>query len=307
MLLSLRQLEIIHAVCRHGSVTAASLALEISQPAISMSLRDCSRLTGFPLFRRKQGRLQPTPELQVMLPDLIRMFEGAERIDRLLGDIRETSVGAVHVAVTPTLADSLLPRAVAAFQTARPRIALTLRTMDNLGVVEAVTQERVDFGLVLTPLGEPEAKLVPLCTGALVCVVPPGHPLAGRARVSPADLAPYPLISFSRNLPLGHLVETAFRRAGEVRRIGLEVNQSSVACALVREGVGVAVIDPFLLDISRDRGVVPIPLTPSMPVTACGLVLSGTRMSRSALLFLSTIRRTARVSHTGTLPRTMAI
>ena len=139
MLLSLRQLEIVHAVCRHGSVTAAAAALEVSQPAISMVLRDCTRLTGFPLFRRKQGRLQPTPEMQVMLPDLMRMFEGAERIDRLLGDIRETSVGTVHLAVTPTLADSLLPRAVAIFQLARPRITLTLRTMDNVSVVEAVT------------------------------------------------------------------------------------------------------------------------------------------------------------------------
>ncbi|MDR3525622.1 MAG: LysR substrate-binding domain-containing protein [Acetobacteraceae bacterium] len=294
MLLSLRQLEIIHAVCRHGSVTAAAAALEVSQPAISMVLRDCTRLTGFPLFRRQQGRLQPTPEMQVLLPDLTRMFEGAERIDRLLGDIRETSVGAVHLAVTPALADSLLPRAVATFQRARPRIALTLRTMDNLGVVEAVTQLRVDFGLVLTPLGEPETKLVPLCTGALVCVVPPGHPLAGRVSVSPADLAPYPLISFSRNLPLGHLVETAFRRAGVPRRIGLEVNQSSVACALVREGAGVAVIDPFLLNSSLDRGVIALPLTPLTNVTAQALISREAKLSRAALLLLATIRQTAR-------------
>jgi len=224
----------------------------------------------------------------------MRMFEGAERIDRLLGDIRETSVGTVHLAVTPTLADSLLPRAVAIFQLARPRITLTLRTMDNVSVVEAVTRERVDFGLVLTPLGEPEAKLVPLCTGALVCVVPRGHPLAGRGSVTPADLAPYPLISFSRNLPLGHLVETAFHRAGVPRRIGLEVNQSSVACALVREGAGVAVIDPFLLNSSLDRGVVALPLNPLTNVTAQALISREAKLSRAALLLLTTIRQTAR-------------
>ena len=128
-------------------------------------------------------------------------------------------MGAVYIAVTPRLADNLLPRAIAHFQSARPQIGLTLLTMDNLSVVEAVAQERVDFGLVLTPLGEPEARLVPLCTGALIAVVPPGHALAGRASVTPSDLASYPLISFSRNLPLGHLVKTAFRRVGVPRRI----------------------------------------------------------------------------------------
>ncbi len=297
MSLTLRQLEIIHAVCRHGSVTAASAALEISQPAVSMVLRDCARATGFPLFNRKQGRLQPTAETQVMLPELLRMFDGVDRIDRLLADMRDTHLGAVHLAVTPTLADNLLPRAIARFQALRPRIGLTLRTMDNLGVVEAVTQERVDFGLVLTPLGEPEARLVPLCSGAMIAVVPTGHALAGRDSVTPGDLALYPLISFSRNLPLGHLVENAFRHAGVPRRIGLEVNQSSVACALVREGVGVAVIDPFLLVGALDRGVVAVKLMPPTIVTAQALVPRESRLSRAASMLLASIRQTARAMH----------
>jgi DNA-binding transcriptional LysR family regulator len=295
MSLSLRQLQIIHAVCQHGSVTQAAAALEISQPAVSMALRDCSLATGFPLFSRRHGRLQPTAETQVMLPDLLRMFDGVERIDRLLADLRDATVGAVHLAVTPTLADNLLPRAIARFQVARPRIALTIRTMDNLGVVDAVAQGRVDFGLVLTPLGEPEAKLVPLCTGALIVVVPRGHALAGRDSVTPSDLATYPLISFSRNLPLGYLVETAFRRAGVPRRIGLEVNQSSVACALVREGIGVAVIDPFLLDAKTDRGVVALKLLPKTNVTAQALFPNETKTSQAARMLLVSIRHTGRI------------
>lgn len=294
MSLTLRQLEVIHAVCRQGSVTAAAAILEISQPAVSMTLRDCAQAVGFPLFLRRQGRLQPTVEMQAMLPELERVFDGVERIDRLLDDMRDTRVGAVHIAVTPTLADNLLPRAVAALLAMRPHIRLTLRTMDNLGVVDEVTNERVDFGLVLTPLGKPEARLVALCTGALVCVVPAGHRLARQESVTPADLAPYPLISFGRGLPLGHLVESAFRQAGVPRRIGLEVNQSSVACALVREGAGVAVIDPFLRADPHERGVVTLPLRPSTLVTAQALVPHEARLSRVALLLLTTLRRTAR-------------
>jgi DNA-binding transcriptional LysR family regulator len=294
MSLSFRQMEIVHAVSRHGSVTAAAAALGISQPAVSMMLRECSATAGFPLFLRKQGRLQATAETRVLLADLERVFEGVERINRLVEDMRDASIGSVHVAATPTLADNFLPPALAVFQRMRPRIQITIHTMDNLSVVDTVMQERVDFGLVLTPLGEPDARLVELCAGELICVVQPDHPLAVREAVEPADLAPYPLISFSRSLPLGHLVEQTFRAAGVPRRIALEVNQSSVACALARAGVGVAVIDPFLLIDDRDHRVVRLRLRPSTRVSAQALVPRNAALSRPALLLITTIRRSAR-------------
>jgi DNA-binding transcriptional LysR family regulator len=291
MKLSFRQLEVIRAVALHGAVTSAAADLGVSQPAVSMMLRDCAASVGFPLFLRAQGRLQPTPELRVFLDEVDRVFKGLERIDRLIGDIRDASVGSVVVAVTPTLADNLLPAAVAAFRRARPRIQITVQTMDNLSAVEAVTQGGVDFGLVLTPIAETDARLVPLCASELVCVVSQDHPLAASTAVTAKDIAPYPLISFSRSLPLGRLVEQNFRDAGVQRRIALEVNQSSTALALARAGAGVAVIDPFLLLDDRDHGVVRLRLEPSSMVTAQALVPAEGALSRPALMLLAAIRR----------------
>jgi DNA-binding transcriptional LysR family regulator len=299
MSLTLRQLEIIHAVCRHGSVTLAAAALDISQPAVSMMLRDCTRLAGFALFQRKHGRLQPTAEMRGLLIDLERVFEGVERVGRLVDDMRDSSIGTVQVAATPTLADNLLPAALAAFQRARPRIQVTLEAMENRAVVEAVLRERVDFGLVLAPVNQPEARLINLSSAALVCVVSPDHKLAGRESVTPGDLAPYPLISFSRSLPLGHLVEESFRQAGVPRRIALEVNQSSVACALARAGVGVAVVDPFMLTDQRDHGVVALKLLPLVTVSAQAVVPRDATLSRPALMLLATIRRATSAARGG--------
>jgi DNA-binding transcriptional LysR family regulator len=134
---------------------------------------------------------------------------------------------------------------------------------------------------------------VALCQGELICVVHPDNPLAGRTMVEPRDLAAYPLISFSRNLPLGSLVEESFRAAGVPRRIALEVNQSSVAFALVRAGAGVAVIDPFLMTDDRDHGVVRLPLCPSVSIEAQALVPREGALSRPALRLLATLRRSA--------------
>ena len=107
------------------------------------------------------------------------------------------------------------------------------------------------------------------------------------------DLAPYPLISFSRNLPLGQLVEQCFQKAGLRRRIACEVNQSSTACALVQAGVGIAIIDAFWLMDRRSPDLARMTLVPRTKVAAHALVPKNTIMSRPARLMLQAIENAA--------------
>jgi DNA-binding transcriptional LysR family regulator len=296
MSLSFRQLQVVRAVCRHGSVIGAASALGISQPAVSMMLRDCTRAAGFPLFLRKQGRLQPTMETSSLMTDLDRIFDGVERVGRLLEDMRDTKVGMIQIAATPTLAENLLPPAVTAFKQTRPHVQITIHSMDNISVVNSVINEHVDFGLVLSPLAHFDAQLIELCSAELVCVVHPDNPLAGRSQVTPRDLEAYPLISFSRSLPLGVLVEKTFRDAGVPRRITLEVNQSSVACALARAGAGVAIVDPFWLMENRDHGLVRLNVLPRTKVVAQVLVPKNANLSRPTRILIAALRKIAKAA-----------
>lgn len=291
--LSFRQLEVIRAVCRAGSVTEAAVALGISQPAVSMTLRDIAGAAGFPLFVRQRGRLQPTAETAAIVADVDRVIDGVDRINRLVDDLRGAVVGTVHVAATPTLADNLVPAAVTAFRRTRPNIRITIHTMDNFAVVQQVDEGRVDFGLALTPLSRFDGRTRDLSSSRLICAVHPGHALASRRQVGPRDLAPYPLISFSRSLPLGALVEESFRAAGVPRRIAIEVNQSSVACSLARAGAGVAVIDPFWVLPGHDHGIAQVAFRPAVEVRAQVLEPPMRQLSRPARLFLSSLRDAA--------------
>lgn len=187
----------------------------------------------------------------------------------------------------------MLPPAVRLLQQARPRIRVAILAMDNVGVVDTFVEERVDFGLVLSPLSLPAARLVELCSAELMCVVHPAHALAPLAEVTPADIAPHPLISFSLSLPLGALVDRVFRESGHPRRIAFEVNQSSVACALARAGVGVAIVDPFWVIEHGLHGLVRLNLRPSVTVNAQALVPQSAPLSRPARMLLATIRKAA--------------
>jgi DNA-binding transcriptional LysR family regulator len=297
MALTLRQLQVIRSVSRWGSVTRAALALGVSQPAVSMILRESANTAGFPLFVRNQGRLQPTVETRALVTDLERIFEGIDRVNRLVEDMRDMKVGTVHIAATPTLADNLVPPAVAYFRNTRPHVRITIHTMDNLSVADHVAQEHVDFGLALSSVPSQEDRIIDLATADLICLVHRNSPLAGRESVTPADLADMPLISFSRSLPLGLLVEQTFRKAGVSQRIALEVNQSSLACALVRAGAGVAIIDPFWLVDSTDQRIVKLKLLPQTPVVAQALLPPTGSLSRTARRFLVSIRTTAETFH----------
>lgn len=289
--LSFRQLAVLRAAARHGTVTAAAADLGVSQPAVSMMLRDCAATVGCALFTRHRGRLQPTPELRLLLDDIERIFASVDRIDRMVEDVRDVGLGSLAVAATPALADSLLPPAIAALRRRRPQVHVAVQAMDNIAATDAVLQGDVDLALVLTPVAGSDLRPVPLGVADLICVVPPDSPLAARGAVRPEDLAPYPLISFRRSLPLGRLIEQGFRQAGTRRRIALEVNQSSVALALVRAGAGVAVIDPFLMTEDRDHGVVCLGFSPRTGIEAQALVRHEAALSRPARMLLAILRR----------------
>ncbi|WP_149537439.1 LysR family transcriptional regulator [Siccirubricoccus phaeus] len=293
MRLTYRQIEVIHATARHGTVTAAAEALGISQPAVSMMLRESQAAVGFPLFSRRRGRLHPTVELSVILPEVERVFQGVARIGRLVDGIRDMAVGSVLVAATPTLADHLLPRAIAAFRRSRPGIQVAVQTMDNIAAIDAVARERVDLGFVLSPLLVGDVQVLMLDETALVCAVPAAHPLAGQGSVQVRDLLSWPLIGVGRGLPLGDLVDDAFRAEGLQRRIAIEVTQTSVALSLVRAGAGVAIIDPYVAMSGTPPDLVLLQLCPRVAVGAAAIAQRGRTLSRAARLLMATARRIA--------------
>lgn len=293
-LINTRQLEIIRTVIRSGSVTDAANVLGISQPAVSMVIKTCEKNAGFLLFVRKQGRLQPTPEAKTLFPELERIFDGVERVQRLVEELKDSKVGLIRVAATPILADNLLSFASRQFLDERPQVQLSIHTMPNYEVVDLVMTDRVDLGFVLSPEKYLDTRVIDLCASELVCVAPASHPLARLDRVTPHDLSQFPLISFSRSLPLGSLVDQIFYREGLKRRIAVEITQSSTACAMVRAGVGLAILDPFALLGSNGQGLVKIKLAPATPITAQLLMPPNGRVSRSARIFMNTVSETVR-------------
>jgi DNA-binding transcriptional LysR family regulator len=244
---SMRTLELLRVVIETRSVTATAERLHVSQPAVSKAVKQAEDRLGFPLFLRERGRLVPTLDARVLLPEIVRAVTAVDQVSRLAEDLRCLKTGTVSLAATPVLGNTLAARAIARFHTTHPGVQITIETMFNHEVVEAVADHRVDLGLVLTPVEDSHTVARDICTAALVCIMPRDHPLACHKVIGPSDAASFPLISFSRHQPIGALIEDAFRAASIRRVIAIEVTQSWTACVLVQSGAGIAVMDGFTL------------------------------------------------------------
>lgn len=287
MTLRFRQLEILLAILERGSVTQAAQLLSVSQPAVSKILQQTEIRLGFRLFIREHGKLTPTTEARKLLPELIKASAAMESFNRLADDLRDVRSGVVTVAASASFGNDLIGATIARFRSSRPRARVILQTLLNHEIVESVAENRVDLGLALSPAEDSATMARDFCTTDLICVMPAGHPLEKLDEISPKQLQGVPLISFSRDRPIGVLVENAYAQAGEKRKISIEVTQSWTACSLVQAGCGIAIVDGFALLGGMFSELAARPLVPRISITGRALTPRHRPLSRLAEAFLN--------------------
>jgi DNA-binding transcriptional LysR family regulator len=242
---NLRHIEVFHALMRAASMTEAARRLGVSQPAISTVLKHAEQRLGMKLFQRAGGRLIPTPEAISLFPDVDQIFTRIEALNRSAQGLRDAASGVLSVAATPTLANVVLPPAIAAFTAERPQVRVIVQGRPTNQIITGVRDRTCDLGLIYEPAGPMDEDIAAESVGTfrLACVMPRSHPLAAQAVIGPVDLAEEPLITFGLQTPLGARLATVFREAGVPLTIRIESSASSTSVFLVAAGAGVAVVD----------------------------------------------------------------
>lgn len=286
-MINVKQLQIFRAVMQSGTISAAARQLNVSQPAVTKMLHGLEETVGRPLFARVKGRIYPTPEARLLFSEVDRLFGDLDLLESYAGEIRDGKVGHIAIATVTTLATSLAANAVRVFQSSRPKLQVEVRGLASRAVIDQVLYNQADIGLLDQPWAQTYADLdiQPLCETELICVMPKGHPLAGRTELRPADLMAIPLISFSEVTGIGMTLRRIFRDQGLPDTIAIVTNQTLAACALVRAGAGLALVDPFQLATGSFPDLIGRPFSPRIGLNPC-IVLSRTRpQSRIALDF----------------------
>ena len=262
--MNFKQLEAFIAFMNTGSTIEAAQRLGTSQPAVSRLLSQFEDDLGVPLFLRRKGRLHPTDQAEILLPDVQNMVLGAASLHRhvnqlRLGGRRRTLL---RVQVPSTVAQAVMPGVAEAFLDAHPGVALEVLAGSYENGEVALLSREVDLALVRSPaINTGLTMMLELATEA-VCVMPAGHPLQALETVASADLIDIDLVLLGRQRSLRQQIDHAFRQERMMPQIRAEVHSVEMACRFVAQGLGVSIVNGLFAHLCQDMGVVCRPFRP---------------------------------------------
>ncbi|MCW2527763.1 MAG: transcriptional regulator, LysR family protein [Pseudonocardiales bacterium] len=252
--MELRQLEYFVAVAEEANFTRAAERVHISQSGVSAQIRQLERELGAALIDRSARTATLTSAGLAALVHARAVLAGVETIrqsvDEVTGLIRgRLTVGMVTACTVEPLFDGL-----AAFHRAHPRIELQLTEANSDALVDAVRAGSVDLALVGTASQPPsDLAAISIVSEGLVAVVPDGHPLAKRVRVTLGALSEFPIICLPRGTGVRAVFDQACAAAGLNPDITLQATAPDAVVDLASRGLGVAVLSKSMATGFRAR------------------------------------------------------
>ncbi len=289
--MTLRQLEILRAVLRCHTTVAAAEMLGMSQPAVSNAIRLIETQIGFPLFERLNNRLYPTEAARQLQKESEPLFTMHAALERRMEDMRTDKVTRLWMLSTPPLGHGIIPEALRRFLRRQARLRLFFNVRELNEVVKGIESGDADLGFGLGLGSEPTLQVERLFEGRMVCVCPPGHPLARLAVVTPADLRRHSFVALDAATRMGSAVRDAFIATGQPPDFPISVHFCNTACDLVLAGVGAAVVDPFSASSCGREQVAVLPFEPTIVSVAYAFWSSQRQVSRTAQQFLQDVRQ----------------
>ena len=267
-----RHIEVFRAVMTAGSATGAADLLHSSQPTVSRELARLESLLGYSLFERVQGRLRPNARALALWDEVQRSWQGLERVvDRAVALGRSDPVQ-LSVLCLPALAHALLPGATARLMQAHPQARLSVTPQEPPLLEEWMSAQRFDLGLCEQTSAPPGTRAEVLLTLDEVAVLPAGHPLSRQPVLQLGDFANAFFVSLSAEDPYRRLIDAHFAQAGVARTLRMETHSAAAVCAMVQQGLGLAIVNPLTALAAASDSLVVRRLAFSIPFSVTALL-----------------------------------
>jgi DNA-binding transcriptional LysR family regulator len=264
-MLDVRRMKVLREVGVRGSFSAAAEALNFTQSAVSQHIAALEREAGTQLVERGSRGVRLTEAGRVLVDHADAILARIECAEDDLAAIAGLRGGRLRLLSFQSAGATLLPRAVAAFHERHPRVELSMIEAEPNEAAARMRSGEADLALVydheLTPgLLPPELELTHLIDDPYEVIIPKGHPLAGRRRLSLADFAEDHWIASSSLDGCRRITDGVCREAGFEPRVAFELDETLAAQALVAAGVGITLL-PRLALATLHPGVVSRPLS----------------------------------------------
>lgn len=280
---NLKLLHMFVAVAENRSFRMASEQLNRSQSAVSMQIRQLEDQVGVALFHRTTRRVELTPEGEQLLGHARRALDEWEDGLRQIRDVVDIQRGTLSLGCVPTIAATILPKALSAFQASYPGINVNLRELAAHDLLESIRKREVDFGIGPTVEGPTEFQFDPLFNEPIYALASRTYRLPKRRTVDLADLCAFPILLNSKSAALRTALERAMLARDLSMKIKFEVLHTHTLIAFVLAGMGVGILPRIALPKFRASTMQALPITnPTMVRSVSVISLRGQSFSPAA-------------------------
>jgi LysR family transcriptional regulator, carnitine catabolism transcriptional activator len=254
MNVTVKQLKAFVAVARSGSFAQACAGMHLSQPALSITIRNLEQAIGGSLFARSTRSMVLTPEGEGFLPlaeRLLRDWDGA------LGDLHDRFAlrrGKLVIAAMPSFASSLLPEMLLAFHRLYPAIKVSVQDVVAESVVAMVREGRAELGLSFDPGNSGDLHFQPLFHDHFVAVLPPQHALLAMSSLRWKNLEPYPFIALQQPSSIREQIDEFARAEALQISVLMESHQLATIGRMVSAGLGLSVVPALCSGPMQEMG-----------------------------------------------------
>ncbi len=238
----LRQFQV---VAEELNFRRAAARLHMSQPPLSVAIRNLESQVGTPLFDRSKHHVRLTPAGEVFYHDTLRLLQQAQQAVERARRTGQGLEGSLRLSFVPSAALDLLPVIFKHFQRDYPTVQLRLTADNTRRQLQALRNGETDLALVVGPVHETrDLQLVDLKAQKFAVALPATHCLASHQRIALRDLSHESFISFpgSDGIGFASALMEACQSAGFMPRVVQEASQMQAIVTLVAGGLGIALV-----------------------------------------------------------------
>jgi DNA-binding transcriptional LysR family regulator len=253
--MNLNQVQVFCTVAKHLSYSMAAEELFITQPAVSQQVKALERQLNVKLFERVGNKLFLTEAGERILPHSQALLTSRAEMEQTLAMLRGSGRGRLALGANTTGGMYVAPAIVRALRDLSPEVEATLQIETTNRILERVMQNMIDVAIVTGPVEDRRFALRDLCQDEVYLIVSPSHPFAGRASVSPAEVAGEDFAVPEPGSRTRMLIEQSFAERGHKLRVTMQLPGTEAVKKAVESNLAVAMVSRYSVPRELALGV----------------------------------------------------
>jgi LysR family transcriptional regulator, low CO2-responsive transcriptional regulator len=269
--------------------------LFLTQPAVSMQIKQFEEAIGLPLFERLGKKIYLTPggeEIYQLSRSIARQLHEAEQ---LIEELKGTESGRLNVSVASTVHYFAI-RLLGEFCRRHPKVRVSLKVTNRKGLLQNLEDNAADLLLMGQPPESQELVAEAFLKNPLVIIAPAGHPLSGQKNIALTELTHANFIMREMGSGTRNSVERFLAERGIHLTVSMEMNTNGAIKQGVEEGLGLGIVSVHTLERELESGRLVVLDVASFPIMRQWFIVhrAGKRLSATATEFADFVRHEAR-------------